>query len=395
MEAHWSFCQKALDHIHSLVGQIGARPAGSHAESQAREYVANQLRIWGYTPIKLGVHFSPHVRFEIIPFAIALSLITSATAIQTFPEIVIWLPVCFILIPNITRWMIRRRKRTETSENVFSSLEPETEKPTLIICAHLDTAPVHESSSQLSIYLNHQTMNILQRTAFLVSILAGFHLFHFFIPIWLFWGVRIVCLIVAAWYLITYLKNAPSKKSVFSPGAIDNASGVALNLALAEYFSTHQLPHLRLGFLFTGAEETGLHGAEDFAKSLAGKNFPLAVLNLDMVGAGHQLCLVTKVGVLFPIMTTPALNELMLDVEPSIQQVQYTLRAGDFLPFLKWKIPAISLETRGSKCAEMAYHTIKDTTSMIDPLTLEMTADVILKFIHRLPYSDWAVKKRK
>jgi Zn-dependent M28 family amino/carboxypeptidase len=58
---------------------------------------------------------------------------------------------------------------------------------------------------------------------------------------------------------------------------------------------------VRLGFLFTGAEETGLHGAEAFAVSLSAsaEAAPPLLLSVDMVGSGSELRLVRKDGTLF------------------------------------------------------------------------------------------------
>jgi Zn-dependent M28 family amino/carboxypeptidase len=70
------------------------------------------------------------------------------------------------------------------------------------------------------------------------------------------------------------------------PGADDNASGVAVALAVARDLQRHPLPAAaRVRFLFTGAEELGLLGARAF---VAVPPVPLdrvrAVYNLDMVG---------------------------------------------------------------------------------------------------------------
>ncbi|MBY6187294.1 M28 family peptidase [Marinobacter hydrocarbonoclasticus] len=66
------------------------------------------------------------------------------------------------------------------------------------------------------------------------------------------------------------------------PGADDNASGVAVLLALAERASQSS-PSQGLIFAAVDAEENGLHGSQALARQLA--SVPLEwVLNLDMVG---------------------------------------------------------------------------------------------------------------
>jgi hypothetical protein len=72
------------------------------------------------------------------------------------------------------------------------------------------------------------------------------------------------------------------------PGADDNASGVAAVLALAAHFKAHPPAH-SIAFACFDAEELSLQGARAF---LARPPVPVeriaAVLNLDMVSAGHR-----------------------------------------------------------------------------------------------------------
>jgi aminopeptidase N len=72
---------------------------------------------------------------------------------------------------------------------------------------------------------------------------------------------------------------------VVHPGADDNASGVAIALAVARDLIARRDVAGRVIFVFTGAEELGLYGARAYADH---PSWPLArtraVLNLDMVG---------------------------------------------------------------------------------------------------------------
>ncbi|MDW8287393.1 MAG: M28 family peptidase [Flammeovirgaceae bacterium] len=77
-------------------------------------------------------------------------------------------------------------------------------------------------------------------------------------------------------------------KSVFFPGANDNASGVAMLLELAYYFNDN--PHAySIVFIAFGAEEAGLIGSRYFVENPL---FPLSniawVMNLDLVATGEK-----------------------------------------------------------------------------------------------------------
>ena len=76
-------------------------------------------------------------------------------------------------------------------------------------------------------------------------------------------------------------------KAIF-PGANDNASGVAMMLSLANYFSDKS-PKYNLVFIAFGAEEAGILGSKYYVENPL---FPLDdikfVLNLDIMGTGDE-----------------------------------------------------------------------------------------------------------
>ena len=77
-----------------------------------------------------------------------------------------------------------------------------------------------------------------------------------------------------------------------SQSAMDNASGVAVALALAAQFARSPLHSTSLRILIFSAEERGLIGSENYVRSLtrAQKQKIQAVLNLDCVGGSTKLC---------------------------------------------------------------------------------------------------------
>lgn len=77
-------------------------------------------------------------------------------------------------------------------------------------------------------------------------------------------------------------------ENVYFPGANDNASGVAMMLDLANYYSNNK-PKKSIVFIAFGAEEAGLVGSKYFVNhptiNLADINF---VINLDLMGTGDD-----------------------------------------------------------------------------------------------------------
>lgn len=79
-------------------------------------------------------------------------------------------------------------------------------------------------------------------------------------------------------------------KDVFFPGANDNASGVAMLLSLARYYSQPEhKPHCSVVFIAFGAEEVGLLGSHFFTEH---PMFPLKsirfLVNMDILGTGDE-----------------------------------------------------------------------------------------------------------
>ena len=211
----------------------------------------------------------------------------------------------------------------------------------------------------------------------------------------IYWPVAVAGSLVSGCFLIMDLINSFSQKKGYAPGAVDNASGVGMVLSLAEYFSELPPKRLRLGFLITGAEETGLQGAAAFAEKLAQHGGKTAVFNLDMVGAGEELQVVTQVGSMLVQTTTKSLNTLLFNVHAQAKPIWYSLKSGDFAAFLRAGVDAVSIQTAGSVQAETAYHTIKDNIHLIDIESLEIVGTTVVKFVEMLPYSDWAMDTGK
>ncbi len=79
-------------------------------------------------------------------------------------------------------------------------------------------------------------------------------------------------------------------KSVFFPGANDNASGVAMMLDLAHYFQQHP-PAYSIAFIAFAAEEAGLIGSFHWVKDsrqLIPLNKIRFLVNIDLMGSGDE-----------------------------------------------------------------------------------------------------------
>lgn len=73
-----------------------------------------------------------------------------------------------------------------------------------------------------------------------------------------------------------------------SPGADDNATGIAASLEIARVLSGYELEH-PVRVIFTSAEEVGIIGADQFARRAAAEGAPYeGIFNVDAVGSDRQ-----------------------------------------------------------------------------------------------------------
>ena len=133
------------------------------------------------------------------------------------------------------------------------------------------------------------------------------------------------------------------------PGALDNASGVALQLAVAKALAASGIkPEKNIVFAFFGAEERGIKGAIHY---LNHPTFPLdktmCMLNIDMVGNGNGLSVWGAES--FPAVAKifAEVNDRWLhrefEVTPYERAVSYSQADGD--EFSKRGIPALYIAT--------------------------------------------------
>ncbi len=157
-------------------------------------------------------------------------------------------------------------------------------------------------------------------------------------------------------------------KNIFFPGANDNASGTAMVMDLARYFSTDTIrkPDYSIVFALVSGEECGLEGSHFLANHPL---FPLEnikfLINLDMVGTGSEGITIVN-GTKF---------EEQFNKFEKINNNQKYLKTiakrgescnSDHCAFYEKGVPSIFIYAMGSEFTE--YHNIYDIPQKI-PLT--------------------------
>lgn len=380
--------------IQSLAGEIGPRPAGSPAENAARSQIESLASTAGYEVSTQPFSFASRPPFMPYYSLAAVVLVAVAWLLRVFPWAALVTPLALNLFPEIMlrlQWLLPRRKRSANllalpSGASLADLD-------LLFVAHLDTARAQPFSGRFMFKFRANAWSMIRRMAYILALIAAVHLLEISLPAGIDLAAQTVCVLLAGWFLVQDLWEQLGTHGSFSPGANDNASGCAVLLTLAEQLAQTPSRNLRTGFLWTGAEECGLYGAQHAAKMLRQARARPAVVNVDMVGSGKKLRVITQAGSFPQRLTNDTLNQYLLRADPEAASHQYVHRAGDFLPFIQAKTPATSIETSGGESFWQAYHTGRDVIEGIEPDCIARTIQTLLTLVSLMDRDGYSAEK--
>jgi aminopeptidase YwaD len=168
---------------------------------------------------------------------------------------------------------------------------------------------------------------------------------------------------------------------VYFPGANDNASGVAMLLRLAHYY-THKEPPLKtLVFIAFGAEEAGLIGSKYFVDnptvSFDNINF---VFNMDLMGTGDNGAMIVN-GTIFPkqfekLQKINKERDYLLEIKKRGKAAN-----SDHYWFTEKGIPSFFMYTLGGI---KAYHDVYDVSKTLPLTDFEDCFRLIHNFVDEL-----------
>jgi len=355
------------EHLHILAQVIGPRGSATLAEKRAAEYAAEKLATWGY-----GV--------EVQPFR----------ALTTFS----WLYIVFYLWPLVawlTGWWwfgalgailffmelntiatISRLFPTGSSQNVIAR-HRQAGTAQVVLVAHLD-------SSKAGLNFSPQMVKHF-RTSFLamVASMAAAPLL-LVLGLWL-GGVWPFVALLPCLYLLTICGTLLHREvwNYYTPGANDNASGVAAVLAVAERVKDDLPEGVALTILLTGCEESGTYGMVRFLEKQGKKYQNAWFINLDNIGAGN-LHYMTGEGMFPTFRSSPeilAACQRVAKARPdlNIRQGVYNLLSTDALPALQRGYQAISLLALDEQGLLPNWHWPTDTVENIQLSTIDTAVE--------------------
>ncbi len=364
------------------------RLSGTEGEEKAKEIIINLLRNIGYTPEVEEFVFSLLPVEFFLKFSQVVIGILSASAIFLFNDFrilsfLIALILIFIIIKS-TGWsgfiesLYDIKFFTRKSSNIFFKKVLRKDYPDIIFLAHYD------SKSQTYPIVLRIILNLIGIFSLIISIMliiAGFIL-GWKLPV-------IVCFISGIFSALPFVLLIFNFTRNKSPGAIDNASGVAIVLELA-----HTLREWKGGanlyFLLTGAEELGLAGAIRFIQRHEGdfvkeKSF---FINFDGIGGAGNLVITTRYGIP-PFCTSVKLRSYLRGILRErglkFRDVYLPIGAGlDSIPIGARGYDAITISCGGIRNVAWFVHSKYDIISNLSVRTMKMTGDVAIKLLEKV-----------
>ena len=381
----------AWEHLCALAGP---RRAGTEGEMRARRYLVDRLRRSGYKVEEEEFSAVPHALdlWRVYGVAVALLLLLAAAAPAGLSPLreasAAAILGMFLLLPYFFRWACssslcpgeetpaltarQGRRGVLRSANVVARLPggAADERGGVILVAHYDS--------------KSQNVPLLWRMGLsAVVLLAGGCLALLVLAR----GAVPLAAVVPSALLVSALAALGVLLGIrtgsVSPGAIDNAAGVAVLLHIAERMvGCGRRPQASpVTFRFTGAEEEGLLGAwaylarhNEELRALRGR---AAVLNLDGIGVGRRVVLI---GGGLPAPWRP--RGISARAAEAARRVGVPLwRIGplcgiaeDHVPFAAAGLDAISLCGPSWKLSRV--HSARDCLDAVDPAALGRVAEL-------------------
>jgi Zn-dependent M28 family amino/carboxypeptidase len=165
------------------------------------------------------------------------------------------------------------------------------------------------------------------------------------------------------------------------PGAHDNASGVAVLLAVADAINRYDVPLKRtVAVILFGAEEQGVKGSEYYVGHPTFPNDRLkAFINLESVGRGERIGFGSGRDYPDLFAALERANTQYVHRAISASSNTYPARPRQDAAHFVWAgIPTVSVGTSGAPPLPYAtYHTTKDTWDTLTPEIMEDLARIV------------------
>jgi len=377
--------RRAFEHVDRLAYEIGPRLAGSRGDELGADYTTKQFKSYGLqVQVQEFTFVNRAMKRKISAVLLIAALLACFLLPPPFP-IAVWVAALAIWI-SLEKILLKRKSR-----NIIATLPSKKSEKEVAVTAHFDSAPCTQS------YRLHLLLKFSFLPALAIATVSVLLLSLGLANVWL-----LVVIAAALLPIFAALFISAGGRQV-SPGADDNASGVAVMLEVARILASEPSPNITFKFIAFGAEEQGLVGA----RRLASENLLASgtrVLNLDSVGVGPQPYIVKGNGLLRRTRTPAAVNQALAasvtkaGLEPKLWWA--ALSGHDHIPLVKRGIDATTLtfdiperDKLGQRISKMFklpdartrrykyIHDPRDTPDRLEMKTIELAGKIALDFV--------------
>jgi hypothetical protein len=376
-----------VEPVRVLAGEIGPRGTGTPGEAAAADYVARHL-----ARLELAVErqrFRAVADQNAFPLAVNLVALLAVVLYSLGGPLARWAAAALALATPVLFWETVTHSESPLrpllphvhSQNVIGRILPTVgTRQRVVLLAHLDTNRCRLAWQSATVrYLEPLTW----LTFAVLVLLGGLHLAGALLggPLWVWW----LSLLPAGYILGTVVTLWRDWRTPFSPGAHDNASGVAVALAVGQRLASQPLRYTEVWLAFTGAEETDHRGLKVLLQEHGATIRDAAFLDLEGVGGGELVYLVRE-GLCWPYRPDPGLLALAeriavrrpdLGVRPAWMTVEDEVR---------------TLRNRGYRALCIAgrdpqtgtfprWHRPDDTADTVSPEALERAATFVWEMV--------------
>jgi hypothetical protein len=372
--------ENLMTHMRVLCQEIGPRPSTSAQERQAAAYVKKTLAALGLDVQEQAFKSQDSLGWVEIPAALAAA---SGMPLARIGGRWGKLAGALLLLGGayVSNEFARARPpffqpliAQGDSQNLSAQIPPRGEvKRQVFLVGHLD------SQKQRFIFPPSRPglLKPLMTTAVLLSALGGLSLLADVIfkrekIAWWQWLIGAISCIAPSSLL-------SDERQPHIEGANDNATAVAILLGMAEALQAAPLQHTQVTLLFTGCEEVGCVGMENYLRRYAPPQENTYWIDLEMVGTG-DLCYVTRHGVSYLSEYYPAPGMVALAAQAAHKHPELDVTGKEMLiveevaNLRHWGYRAICIAGYDEGGWLPNWHRLSDDLGNIEPDTLSRAA---------------------
>jgi hypothetical protein len=372
-----------------LAVEIGPRGACTPAEKKAATYIRGRFEDRGLRTTTQ--EFSCINTYSYL-YVIYLAVAAACGYLSIwFPYYVAPVAVIFAVLfafdletsPVISRILPHR-----PSQNIIAETSEEGGKIGMVVVAHCDSARAALSFHPKLVGNFRMSFSMMIGGIFLVAVLTLANLVvraatgHTNLGVW-------IATAVVSTYLLFPLFSMLHRelKMDFTPGANDNASGVAAMLAMMDKVSEEESRMPGVMFVATGAEEVGTAGMLEFLGTYGERVKESLIVNLDNLGTGH-VCYIDCEGMLLGHRSSPVLLWLSARVAETkrfpIWRAGYRLLSTDATPALARGYQAMSVMAFDDEGMLPNWHWETDTVDRIEIENIEAARGYLWNLARRI-----------